>query len=160
MNRNILFVWILLLGLALISCDDSTTDPVDDNGSIYIESDPIGAEIWLDGVNTGTVTPGSVDATPGSHIVTLKKDGYADLELNVSVSAGQEFLLTAGTTLAQLGALIIESEPIGATIWIDGVNTGEVTPHNFSLGDDNYTVTLQFTEYADTTFVTQISNGG
>ena len=87
-------------------------------------------------------------------------DGYADLDITVAVSAGQEFVLTSGTNLAQLGMLIVESEPAGATIWLDGVNTGEVTPNNFALGDDNYTITLQLTDYADTTVITQIADAG
>lgn len=160
MKKYILFTVSLLLSLAIISCDDTTTDPIADTGTVYIESTPTGAQIWLNGVNTGEVTPGTIEATAGSHEITLKKDGYADLTLTVNVSANQEFILTSGTTLAQMGSLVIESEPAGATIWLDGVNTNEVTPNNFSVPDDNYTVTLQLAEYSDTTFITQVANGG
>lgn len=159
MKKNYWFFLILILGLAVMSCEDST-DPVPDTGTVYVESTPTGAQIWLDGVNTGEVTPGTIDASPGAHIVTLKLDGYGDLEFNVSVTAGEEFILTSGTTLSQLGSLIVQSEPAGATIILDGVNTGEVTPHTFSLADDNYTVVLQLTDYADSTEITQIANGG
>lgn len=150
----------VLLGLVFISCEDSTTDPLPTTGTIYIESEPSGAEIWLDDVNTGVVTPGRVDADPGAHIVTLKLEGYGELSINVSVTAGEEFILTSGTTLSQLGSLVIQSQPAGATIFIDGANTGEVTPSTFSLPDANYTVYLELTDYADTTIITQISNGG
>ncbi len=160
MKKNLLFVLMLLLGIIFVSCDDTATDPVEDTGTVYVESTPTDAEIWLDGVSTGVVTPGTISAAAGAHIITLKKDGYADLDISVAVSAGQQFILTAGTTLAQMGSLVIDSEPIGATIWLDGVNTGEVTPNNFSVQDDNYTITLQFTNYSDTTFITQVSNGG
>ena len=68
-----LFILVLLLGAIFISCEDSTTDPIPTTGTIYVESDPTGAEIWLDDVNTGVVTPGRVDADPGAHIVTLKE---------------------------------------------------------------------------------------
>lgn len=159
MNKKILFVMLLMIGIAFVSCDDTTTDPVNENGTITIESDPVGAQIWLDGVNTGEVTPGTVEASAGSHIITLAKDGYADLDVTVAVSAGEDFLLTTGTTLLQLGSLIIESDPAGATVWIDGENTGEVTPHTFPIGADNYTVTLQYSNYSDTTFVTQVTGG-
>lgn len=160
MKKNFLILIILLLGIAIISCDDSTTDPLPDTGTIYIESEPTGAEIWLDDVNTGVVTPGRVEASPGPHIVTLKKDGYADLLVNVSVTAGEEFILTSGTTLSQLGTLIVQSIPSGAVIWLNGSNTGQVTPTNFPLADDNYTITLQLEDYNDSTIVTQISDGG
>ena len=160
MKQKTLFILLLIIGLTIISCDDNTTDPVADTGTIYVESDPAGAEIWIDGVNSGVVTPGTVETSPGSHTVTLKKDGYADLDITVSVSAGQEFVLTAGTTMAQLGMLIVESEPVGANIWLNGINTGEVTPNNFAVPDDNHTITLQLTDYADSTVITQVTNAG
>ena len=56
--------------------------------------------------------------------------------------------------------MVINSQPAGAEIWIDGANTGEVTPSTFSLPDANYTVYLDLADYSDTTFVTQIANGG
>ena len=160
MKKNIFFMILLIISAAFISCDDESTDPVPDTGTIYIESEPSEAEIWIDGVNTGVLTPGTVETTPGSHVVTLKKEGYGDLDITVAVTAGEEFVLTSGTTLSQLGMLIIESEPAGATIWLDGVNTGDVTPNNYPLPEDNYTITLQLENYADTTVITQISNSG
>lgn len=160
MKQSKIAMLIFLLGITVISCDDSATEPVDENGSIYIESTPTGAEIWLDAVNTNEVTPATITASAGTHIVTLKKDGYGDKDFTVSVTGGQQFSLTSGTTLEQLGSLNISSEPAGATIWLEGVNTGEVTPHNFALVDDNYTITLQYENYSDSTFITQIANAG
>ena len=159
MNKKLLFAMFLVLGIAFVACDGTTTDPIDDNGTITIESDPVGAQIWLDGVNTDEVTPATISAAAGAHIVTLKKDGYEDLDINAAVSAGQDFLLTAGTTLLQLGTLAIESEPAGATVVIDGLNTNEVTPHNFSIGAGNHTIVLQYTNYSDTTLITQVTGG-
>lgn len=161
MKKNLFLLVTLFFGLALISCEDTTTDPLPTTGTIYIESEPSGAEIWLDGVNTGVVTPGTVEAEAGPHIVTLKLEGYGEREINVNVTAGEEVPLAEETIiLSKLGSLIVQSEPAGATIILDGVNTGEVTPHTFSLADDNYTIVLQLTDYADSTFITQISNSG
>jgi hypothetical protein len=61
---------------------------------------------------------------------------------------------------SNLGSLIIESEPVGATIWLAGRNTGKVTPSEFRVEDDNYTITLQLENYADTTYITQVSDAG
>jgi hypothetical protein len=49
-----------------------------------IESQPPGARIFLDDVDTGTVTPGRVKPPGQSHRVKLVLDGYADDELEVS----------------------------------------------------------------------------
>ena len=156
-NMKLIFI-TLFLAILFFACEDNTVDPVSTKGTIYIESTPSGAEIWLDDVNTNEVTPGTVEAAEGIHTVTLKKAGYADLEITVSVIANEQFTLTstAQTTLSQLGTLAITSEPAGATIWLDGENTGEVTPKNFSVESGNHTITLQFTDYSDTTFITQV----
>ncbi len=162
MNNKKLIFAILLLTFVFFACEDNTIDPVSDKGTIYVESTPTGAEIWLDDVNTNEVTPATIEAAEGVHVLTLKKSGYADLPITVSVIANQQFTLTsaAQTTLAQLGTLSLTSEPAGATIWVDGENTGEVTPKNISVESGNHTVTLQFTDYSDTTFITQVTGTG
>ena len=160
MKKISMIILIALLAITFFSCDDTTTDPVEENGTIYIESEPSGAEIWVDGVNSGVITPGTVEASVGNHTVTLKLEGYSDLEIPVSLSSGQEFILTTGTTLSKLGALIIESQPAGAVIFLDGVNNGEKTPHNFSVPDGNFILELRLENYNDTTHVTQVSNAG
>ena len=149
----------ILLGFLLISCGDSSTDP-EATGTIYVESEPSGAEIWVDSVDSGALTPGSVEASAGSHTVTLRKDGYQDIEFNVSVSAGKEYTLTSGTVLTKLGELIIVSEPPGASIWLDGKKSEDLTPASFFVEDDNYTITLQLEGYRDSTVITQISDAG
>ena len=55
--------------------------------------------------------------------------------------------------------LNISSIPAGATIILNGLLTGEVTPSSFSVEDDNYTIILQLENYSDTTYITQISEG-
>ncbi|MCW8849461.1 MAG: PEGA domain-containing protein [Melioribacteraceae bacterium] len=162
MNNMKQIIATLFIALLIFACEDNTVDPVSDKGTIYVESTPTGAEIWLDDVNTNEVTPATIEATEGVHVLTLKKSGYADLPITVSVIANQQFTLTsaAQTTLAQLGTLALTSEPAGATIWLDGENTGEVTPKNFSVESGNHTVTLQFTDYSDTTFITQVTGTG
>ena len=149
----------ILYGFLLISCGDSSTDP-EKTGTIYVESEPSGAEIWIDSVNTGVLTPGSAQASAGSNNVTLKKEGYQDLEFNLSISAGEEYTLTSGTILTKLGELIIESEPPGASIWLDGIKSENLTPASFFVEDDNYTITLQLEGYRDSTVITQIKNAG
>lgn len=159
MNNMKLIIVTLFLALIIFACEDNTIDPVSDKGTIYIESTPAGAEIWLDDVNTNEVTPATIEAAEGMHVVTLKKSGYADLPITVSVIANEQFTLTssAQTTLAQLGTLALTSEPAGATIWLDGENTGDVTPKDFLVSAGNHTITFQFTDYSDTTFITQVS---
>lgn len=59
-------------------------------GSIEVTSTPAGAEIVLDGEETGEITPFTlVDIPAGSHTVSVQKDGYLDpIEEWVDVSHG------------------------------------------------------------------------
>ena len=58
-------------------------------GNIYCVSNPSGAQIWFDGVNTGLTTPNTlVGKIPGIHSVTIKKSGYNDCINSVEVISG------------------------------------------------------------------------
>ena len=63
--------------------------PAPTTGSIYIRSNPLYAEIWLDGVNTEKLTPETLsDLEPKTYTITLKKSGYKDYTFEVTVEAG------------------------------------------------------------------------
>jgi len=89
-----------LLGLLLVlsviffsSCDsedDPITPPIDETGDIFITSVPAGAQIWVNGTNSGKVTPDSVtDLDAEDYNITLKLEGYYDTTFTVSVTANQ-----------------------------------------------------------------------
>ncbi|HMU42057.1 MAG TPA: PEGA domain-containing protein [Ignavibacteriaceae bacterium] len=93
MNKILSLLFILSIGFVLSSCD-STTDPVIPpvtTGSIYLESTPAGAEIWVDGINSGKVTPDSVvNLDEGNRNITLKLADYDDTTFTMTVIAGQQ----------------------------------------------------------------------
>ena len=81
---------VIILGILVASCSDTTTNPppVTQSGSIFINSTPTGAQIWVDGSNTNKVTPDSVTGLdPNSYTVTLKLNGYRDTSFTVTVVA-------------------------------------------------------------------------
>ncbi len=161
MKKKVLILLALLISITFISCDE-VTDPVDENGTIKIESEPAGAQIWLDDVNTNKVTPATIEATEGFHDITLKLAGYGDLIIShISVKAGEETLLTQGTTFTGLGSLTVNSEPAGAQIWLDGTNTGKTTPSTItSLQSGSHELTLKITGLGDSTLAAvNIVNG-
>src|SRR6266481_3236350 len=53
-----------------------------------VESDPAGAEIFIDGNSTGSVTPARVEMPAGTHTVTLKLSGYRPAKRMVSATEG------------------------------------------------------------------------
>ena len=53
-----------------------------------VDSSPNGAEILVDGNDTGKVTPSRVELPTGLHTVTLKMDGFKDVRRRIEVSDG------------------------------------------------------------------------
>jgi len=71
-------------------------------GSILVTSNPQGADIWLNGINTGKVTPAFLDnVTLGSHVVKLTQTGYNGATENVSVTSDKT--VTIEMTLSKIG---------------------------------------------------------
>jgi len=53
-----------------------------------VNTNPKGAEIFVDGVSTGQFTPGRVQIPSGLHNVTLRLNGYQQAKRTVQVSEG------------------------------------------------------------------------
>lgn len=86
MKNLLIAASILLFAMLFASCEDSTTEPTNDIGSLFIQSTPAGAQIWIDDQNKNKVTPDSIpDLIAGQHKVTLKLTGYSDTTLFVNV---------------------------------------------------------------------------
>jgi hypothetical protein len=160
MRKNILIIVALLIGITFVACDEAT-NPIEEKGTINISSTPAGAQIWVDGDSTGVVTPGVVEASAGFHDVTLKLAGYADLTIShISVEGGVETLISENTTLSQYGSLNVISDPAGAEIWLDGVNSGKVTPYVFgNLDSSSVKVELKLANYINTSQTVDITMG-
>ena len=105
MKKLLLIPIAMLLGLLIVSCEDSTTDPGGTTtGILYVQSTPVGAQIWVDGTNTGKITPDSIkNLSAGNHALTLKLDGYKDsIQASVSITAGST--TTRNITLTRAAA--------------------------------------------------------
>jgi serine/threonine-protein kinase len=103
-------------------------------GQLSVASTPAGAQIQIDGQNDSTwVTPFNLAGlNPGQHTLTISKPGYAAETRTIDVGSGSKSFVSV--QLAQLSATVsVSSEPAGAAIWIDGKDTGRVTPAQFSV---------------------------
>jgi hypothetical protein len=92
MKKLLLMFLPVLTAFLLVSCEDTGTDPIDpgpSTGSILLQSTPTGASIFVDGNNTGKVTPDSVtNLSAGTRTVRLSLTGYEDTTFTVTVTAG------------------------------------------------------------------------
>ena len=99
---------------------------------LNVSSNPANARILLDGQDTGVRTPATVrlPAEKPESVVRLEGDNHLFAQRSWSYQPGQ--LLTWEATLQLApetpGALTVSSEPTGARILMDGVDTGKVTP--------------------------------
>jgi TolB-like protein len=99
-------------------------------GSISINSEPAGAEVYLDGNYIGMTTAESPhkinDLLEGTYALKFIRGGYYDWEGEISVLAKMERSVKV-SLIAKPGAMNIYSEPDGAEIYVDNNYMG-VTP--------------------------------
>lgn len=105
-------------------------------GSASVDSDPMDAEIWIDGKQYG-VTPNVVERLlVGSHTLVLKKSGYADLQ-QFSVEEGKEASLSVKLPAGR--SVQFTSEKPGMQIIVDGKELG-TTPLTAVVGIGHHSV--------------------
>jgi PKD repeat protein len=134
------------------------TPPVPTKGSISVYSSPTGALVYLDGVNTGQTTNTLLtNIAPGSHTVLLNLTGYKNNTVQVMVIAGQTAQVFATLTPVKPpvptdGAINVNSNPLGAEIFLDGIDTGEETISVLSgVQAGSHSVLLNLTGYKNGT---------
>jgi hypothetical protein len=108
--------------------------PVVVPGQLTVNSTPEGAEIYVDErTDPGWVTPFNMTGLmPGAHTVRVSKPGYSSESRTIEVASnGKSFLVVQ---LAQASATaLVSSEPPGAAVFMDGRDTGRVTPAQLSV---------------------------
>jgi serine/threonine protein kinase len=132
---------------------------------VTFNSDPGGAEIWVDGKSIGRVTPSQAVVVAGQHQIVLRKPGYEDSSNPVSLVAGQQFSLSnnlkplapasggspfgkfkkifGGANSAEENVNVsINSTPAGAAISLNGKDLGQQTPFTLPLAPGKYNIGL------------------
>ncbi len=104
--------------------DASVAAPVD----LAFASTPSGAKVQIDGKSdAGWNTPFSTKVTPGQHTFSFTKSGYVGDTKTVTVATGRSSRVETKLSEALLSASLT-SDPVGASIELDGKATGKVTP--------------------------------
>jgi PEGA domain len=67
-------------------------------GTVTVSSNPIGADVLLDGAFVGN-SPATLKLSPGKHTISVKLAGYTDWSREISIQSGSDVPLTA--TLAK-----------------------------------------------------------
>jgi eukaryotic-like serine/threonine-protein kinase len=136
-------------------------------GWLNVAGSPAGASVWIDGKDTGKLTPATFALDPAVHHVLLRKTGYLDARSDIQLAAGQTTayspsLMVAGSTdnikivgggmgkffgrdgSAQGRARIeIKSDPKGAQVTINGTSLQKTTPVEIQVEPGNYDITIE-----------------
>lgn len=115
------------------------------SGFLTVTSTPAGASISIDGIASDELTPATLELAAGDHTVTAARAGYLVSPESVDVFIAEGETSTADFTLVvegSVGDLTVTSTPPGAAIMIDGTDSGEITPHTFSLAPLNFSVAV------------------
>jgi len=121
-------------------------------GQMAIDSTPQGAQVQIDGnTDPSWITPLTLSGlAAGQHSVTFSKPGYSSDTRTVSVTSGGKASVI--TRLAQLAAtLAVASNPSGASIFVDGKNTGKLTPAQIPLDKGQHVILVRKPGYIDET---------
>jgi len=137
-------------------------------GFVTVASKPAGAEVWINGKDTGKVTPIEFLVEPGAQSIVLRKQGYLEVSTDLKLVAGQSInyapsLMAAGRTDnirlvggSSVGKLLgnnnngsgmarieFKTEPKGAQVTINGTPLQKTTPVEVQLEAGNYDITIQ-----------------
>ncbi|RPJ11062.1 MAG: PEGA domain-containing protein [Deltaproteobacteria bacterium] len=96
-------------------------------GGILVAAEPAGANVVIDGNRVGVSPYEGKGLAPGKHRVRVEKEGFEAWEKEVMVKGNEQAQVTVKLrTIA--GAVVIRTEPSGASIYIDGGRAG-VSPY-------------------------------
>jgi ligand-binding sensor domain-containing protein len=167
MRSFIYSVTTLIFGIIFCSCGKEVSvtppDTPPPNGFIYIDSNPKGFDIYLDGKDRRRLTPDSLNwLSTGTYKITLKKTLFRDSTFTINVTEGKKksIYIDFSKNPLMLGSIFCNSNPEGALIYINDISTGQFTPStvkNILPGD--YQVKYHLKNYQDVSFNISVSSG-
>jgi hypothetical protein len=121
-------------------------------GQMAIDSTPQGAQVQIDGrTDPSWVTPFSLTGLgAGAHTVTVSKPGYSTDTRTVNVASGSKAFVTSHLSLL-MATLAVSSSPAGANVYVDGKDTGRLTPAQVPVDKGQHVVLVRKSGYLDET---------
>lgn len=120
------------------------TGPEELPNPVFFNTNPQGAEIILNGINTGFRTPIILSLQPGTYDYILRLSCFADITGQFVIVESTELITIDKIFPFNTGSISITSTPSGA-IEFDGILQPNPTPLNLSCineGTHNYLITL------------------
>ena len=130
-------------------------------GQVTISSTPAGAQLQVDGrADPAWLTPYNMAGlTPGSHTVVLSKPGYSSETRTIDVASGSKSFI-AVQLAAVTASVSLTSDPAGASVLMDGKDTGKVTPLQITVDKlGSHTFILRKAGYLDESTTASLQAG-
>jgi predicted Ser/Thr protein kinase len=139
--------------------------------TLVVTSNPQSANVWIDGKDSGSVTPAQITVEKGPHRVTVKKAGFKDASADETLAEGQTVSFSpvllsvspqseegkspnpllrffgADTIPEGKGLVHIRTDPEGATIVVDGKVAPKKTNARWPADPGVYSIQLQMAGY-------------
>jgi len=150
--------------------------------TLAVSSTPAGANVYVDGKDTGKLTPAQVSLDKGQHVVLVRKSGYIDETTNAQFMLGQTTnfspalrplgnvddiktvgklnKLFGGKEAQGMGTVSIKTQPKGAQVAVNQHMLDKDTPVNFILDPGNYIVDITLSGYVSIHKVITVDKGG
>jgi serine/threonine protein kinase len=151
--------------------------------TLIVKSDPVGANIYVDGRDVGAKTPAQVSVDKGQHVVLVRMSGYIDETMNAQFVLGQTFnfaptLRALGNTdniktvgkmsklfggkgaAAGQATISVHTTPKGAQVAVNRHILDKNSPVDVMLDPGNYEVDITLTGYAPVHKVITADKGG
>jgi serine/threonine-protein kinase len=149
-----------------------------------VSSEPAGAQIFIDGKDTGKLTPAQISVDkPGSHTFLVRKQGYLEETSTANLQAGQVFhfapslkalgstddikigggklkRLFGGGETAGMGAVSVKTQPKGAQVAVNSRIVDKFSPVDFSLNPGTYVIDITMSGYKRVHRVVEVQKGG
>jgi serine/threonine-protein kinase len=122
-------------------------------------SQPAGAKVEIDGQNDPAwITPFKLThLSVGPHSAVFSKDGYIAEKRAVEFTVGKSE--SVSVQLNQAAKAAVSSNPSGAAIWVDGEDSGEVTPSVLALEAGQHQIFVKKAGYRDALWEGKLAPG-
>ena len=142
------------------SSPTQTYSPPGPYGTIYVESSPAGADVYLDGDARGRAPLTIYDLWPGTYEITARMTGFETFRSTITITGATRSAVYCRLTPDNSGGgLTVMSSPVWATVYLDGVEKG-VTP--LTINDPatgSHIIQLKRTGYDDWESTVDVQGG-
>ena len=140
-------------------------------GEVIFNIDQTNVAIFIDGRYSSLSTGNKVSfkLSEGTHKIKFSLSGYHDWEKEISVISGEQLVydVTMKTGLSsgretenETGILLVHSEPLGANVFVDGVNKGITVLQLTDIGAGAHEIRVEKNLYYTYTEIVEVSTDG